>query len=93
VSHPYLGLTDDDRQAMLDTIGVASVDELFREIPAGVRFDRPLDVAPALTEHELSASWLRATSTRRTRSRSSAPASTTTTSPPSSTPCSSAASS
>src|SRR5690349_14551845 len=40
---------------MLDTIGVASVDELFRDIPADVRFDRPLDVAPALTEHELSA--------------------------------------
>jgi glycine dehydrogenase subunit 1 len=55
VSHPYLGLTDDDRQAMLETIGVASVDELFREIPAGVRFDRPLDVPRALTEHELSA--------------------------------------
>ncbi|HEY2372350.1 MAG TPA: aminomethyl-transferring glycine dehydrogenase subunit GcvPA, partial [Gaiellaceae bacterium] len=55
MSHPYLGLTDADRQAMLDTIGVASVDELFREIPGGVRFDRPLDVAPALTEHELSA--------------------------------------
>jgi glycine dehydrogenase subunit 1 len=49
----YLSLTDADREAMLATIGVASVEELFREIPAGVRFDRPLDVPPALTEAEL----------------------------------------
>jgi glycine dehydrogenase subunit 1 len=55
VSHPYLGLTDDDRQAMLATIGVASVDELFRDIPSGVRFDRELDLERPLTEHELSA--------------------------------------
>src|SRR5690349_23956444 len=55
MSHPYLGLTDDDRSAMLETIGVASVEELFRDIPAGVRFDRALELEPALTEHELSA--------------------------------------
>ena len=30
----YLSLTDADREAMLATIGVASVDELFRDIPA-----------------------------------------------------------
>jgi glycine dehydrogenase subunit 1 len=53
--HPYLALTDDDREAMLKTIGVASVDELFRDVPAGVRFDRELDLEPALSEHELSA--------------------------------------
>jgi glycine cleavage system P protein (glycine dehydrogenase) subunit 1 len=53
--HPYLALTEDDREEMLKTIGVASVDELFRDIPAGVRFDRELDLEPALSEHELSA--------------------------------------
>jgi glycine dehydrogenase subunit 1 len=53
--HPYLALTDDDREEMLRTIGVESVDELFRDIPAGVRFDGALDLEPALSEHELSA--------------------------------------
>jgi glycine dehydrogenase subunit 1 len=49
----YLSLTDADREAMLATIGVASVDELFRDIPAGLRFDRELDVPPALAESDL----------------------------------------
>jgi glycine dehydrogenase subunit 1 len=49
----YLSLTDADREAMLAAIGVSSVDELFRDIPAGVRFGRDLDVRPALTEAEL----------------------------------------
>jgi glycine dehydrogenase subunit 1 len=53
--HPYLALTDDDREEMLRTIGVSSVEELFRDIPAGVRFDRELHLEPALSEHELSA--------------------------------------
>ncbi|HWH05006.1 MAG TPA: aminomethyl-transferring glycine dehydrogenase subunit GcvPA, partial [Gaiellaceae bacterium] len=48
-----LSLTDDDRDAMLETIGVASIDELFRDIPAAVRLDRPLDLEPALSEPEL----------------------------------------
>ncbi|HZS23878.1 MAG TPA: aminomethyl-transferring glycine dehydrogenase subunit GcvPA [Gaiellaceae bacterium] len=55
MSHPYLALTDEDRQAMLETIGVGSVDELFRELPAGVRLGRPLDLEPPLNEHELAA--------------------------------------
>ncbi len=49
----YLSLTDADREAMLATIGVSSVDELFRDIPAAMRYGRALDVAPALTEAEL----------------------------------------
>ena len=49
----YLSLTDADREAMLEAIGVASLDELFEQIPAGVRFDRELDVPPALPEAEL----------------------------------------
>jgi len=49
----YLSLTDADREAMLEAIGVPSVAELFRDIPAGVRFDRELDLEPPLSEHEL----------------------------------------
>jgi glycine cleavage system P protein (glycine dehydrogenase) subunit 1 len=49
----YLGLTEDDRAEMLAAIGVSSVDELFEQIPPGVRFERELDVPEALTEVEL----------------------------------------
>jgi glycine dehydrogenase subunit 1 len=50
----YLSLTDADREQMLAAIGVASIDDLFRDIPAGVRLPRALDVPPALAEAELS---------------------------------------
>ena len=53
--HPFLALTDDDRDAMLRTIGVSTVEELFRDIPAGVRPERTLQLEPALSEVELSA--------------------------------------
>jgi glycine dehydrogenase subunit 1 len=49
----YLSLTDADRDEMLRTIGLSSVDELFRDIPAGLRFERELDLEPALSEPEL----------------------------------------
>src|SRR5262245_10322981 len=51
----YLSLTDADRAEMLAAIGVASIDELFEQIPPGVRFDRELDVPPELSELELTA--------------------------------------
>ena len=51
----YLALTDADREAMLETIGVSSVEELFADLPAGVRLGRELDLPPALTEQELTA--------------------------------------
>ena len=49
----YLSLTDADREAMLEAIGVGSVDALFEQIPDGVRFGRPLDVPEALPEAAL----------------------------------------
>ncbi len=49
----YLSLTDADRGAMLAEIGAGSVDELFRDIPEGVRFDGRLDLEPPLAEQEL----------------------------------------
>jgi glycine dehydrogenase subunit 1 len=51
----YLALTDADREAMLETIGVSSVEDLFADLPAGVRLGRELDLPPALTEQELTA--------------------------------------
>jgi glycine cleavage system P protein (glycine dehydrogenase) subunit 1 len=49
----YVSLTDADREQMLETIGVSSVDELFRDVPAGVRFDRALDLGDPLSEQEI----------------------------------------
>jgi glycine dehydrogenase subunit 1 len=49
----YLSLTDAERAEMLEAIGVDSMDELFAQIPAGVRLDRELDVPPALGEADL----------------------------------------
>ncbi len=49
----YLSLTDADRDAMLAAIGVDSIDDLFAQIPEGVRFARDLDVPGALGESEL----------------------------------------
>src|SRR6266702_1536704 len=50
----YLSLTERDREEMLAAIGVSSVEELFRDIPAGVRFERDLDLEPPLSEQDLS---------------------------------------
>jgi glycine dehydrogenase subunit 1 len=51
----YFLNTPDDVRAMLATIGVESVDELFEMVPAEFRLRRPLDVPPQLTELELTA--------------------------------------
>jgi len=48
-----LSLTDADREEMLAAIGVSSIEDLFREIPAGVRFQGRLNLEPALSEPEL----------------------------------------
>jgi glycine dehydrogenase subunit 1 len=53
VSGRYLSLTERDRDEMLATIGVASIDELFADIPESVRFGRELALEPALSEPEL----------------------------------------
>jgi glycine dehydrogenase subunit 1 len=49
----YLALTDADREAMLETIGVSSVEELFADLPDGVRLGRELELPPAMSEQEL----------------------------------------
>ena len=50
---PYLANTAEDQRAMLDAIGIASLDELFSPIPPELRLGRPLEIPPALTELEL----------------------------------------
>ncbi|MEM8733080.1 MAG: aminomethyl-transferring glycine dehydrogenase subunit GcvPA [Planctomycetota bacterium] len=49
----YLFNTPEDTRAMLDTIGAASVEELFSTIPSELRFDRKLDIPPAMSELEM----------------------------------------
>src|SRR3990170_6147591 len=50
--HPYIPNTDGDRRAMLDAAGGATADDLFADIPPGLRIDG-LDLPPALSEQEL----------------------------------------
>src|SRR5436190_17244582 len=49
----YTSATDTDRQEMLDAIGVGSIDDLFADVPEGVRLGRPLDLPPGLSEPEV----------------------------------------
>jgi glycine dehydrogenase subunit 1 len=49
----YTPATDQDRLEMLSTIGASSIDELFAEIPEGVRLDRPLDLPEGASEQEV----------------------------------------
>jgi glycine dehydrogenase subunit 1 len=49
----YTSATDADRKAMLESIGAASIDELFADIPEGVRLDRPIDLPPGKPEQEV----------------------------------------
>ena len=49
----FLSLTEADREEMLGTIGVSSIDDLFEQIPRVVRFDRELALERALSEPEL----------------------------------------
>ena len=45
----FLSLTEQDRDQMLAAIGVDSVDDLFEQIPPGVRLGRPLELEPPLS--------------------------------------------
>ena len=45
--------TDDDVREMLGVIGLDSLDDLFDQIPPGVRLDRPLDLPEGISEMEL----------------------------------------
>jgi glycine dehydrogenase subunit 1 len=49
----YTSATDADRRAMLDAIGVDSIEALFADIPASVRLGRGLDLPPGMAEQEV----------------------------------------
>ena len=49
----YTSATDADRQAMLDAVGVGSLEDLFADIPEGVRLRRPLDLPDGKPEQEV----------------------------------------
>jgi glycine dehydrogenase subunit 1 len=51
----YTAVTPQDLEAMLEAIGVASVDELFESIPAGVRLRHPIDLPAGLPEQAVHA--------------------------------------
>src|SRR5210317_577777 len=40
----YLGLTGDDRAAMLSEIGVASIDDLYRDVPKSAQLETLIDL-------------------------------------------------
>ncbi len=50
MSHPFLPLTDEDRQQMLRHIGVESIEEILEAIPEQLRLREPLPLPPQLSE-------------------------------------------
>jgi glycine dehydrogenase subunit 1 len=49
----YLPKSESERRAMLDACGVSSSEELFAHLPEGVRLNRPLNLAPGISEYEI----------------------------------------
>lgn len=49
----YLYNTPEQQQAMLETIGVASIAELLQQVPEALQLQRPLDLPAPLSELEL----------------------------------------
>ncbi|MDQ0413684.1 aminomethyl-transferring glycine dehydrogenase subunit GcvPA [Mesobacillus stamsii] len=53
MKHRYLPLTESDKNAMLESIGVSSIDELFSDIPEKVRFTGEYNIKKAKPETAL----------------------------------------
>jgi len=49
----YIANTPEDERVMLDAVGLDSIEQLFDAVPSKYRLNRPLRVAPALSEWEL----------------------------------------
>jgi glycine dehydrogenase subunit 1 len=49
----YIPNTDADRQAMLQALGLTTIDELFSSIPQELRLIGPLDIPKALSEQDV----------------------------------------
>ncbi len=50
---PYLPHTEEDIADMLNTIGVDSIDDLFRDIPSELELNRPLNLPEGISEYEV----------------------------------------
>jgi glycine dehydrogenase subunit 1 len=56
LSNPYIQATPQQVEEMLDTVGAASIDEIFNDqIPANMQYKSRFDIPPALSELELQA--------------------------------------
>ena len=53
MDYKYFPHTDDDLQAMLDKVGVKSLDELYAQIPEGIRFKGDYDLPLSQSELEI----------------------------------------
>jgi glycine dehydrogenase subunit 1 len=53
----YTSATDADREEMLATIGVGSIEELFQDIPESLRLNRQLALGDGLSEQEVFAEF------------------------------------
>lgn len=51
--HPYMPNTDKDIKEMLQTIGVSSVEELFKDVPEEVKLNRELNLPNSFSEIEV----------------------------------------
>jgi glycine dehydrogenase subunit 1 len=49
----YIPHTEEDCQKMLEAIGLKTVEDLFASIPKECRLTKPLNLPPALSEHDL----------------------------------------
>lgn len=49
----YLPMTSEDKQEMMKAIGIEDTDELFADIPAGVRLQKELDLKQPINEYAL----------------------------------------
>lgn len=49
----YTSITEVDRQEMLAAIGVASLEDLFADIPSSLQLDEPLNLPAGRSEHEV----------------------------------------
>lgn len=51
--HRYIPNTEADAKQMLDSIGVASIEDLFKDIPKELRLERKLNLGESLSEMEI----------------------------------------
>ena len=49
----YIPTTEKDREAMLKSLGISSIEELFNDIPEEVRFRGELNLPPPQSEIEV----------------------------------------